>query len=538
MSLDITGNYVVVRVKNPSAFDKNTFSIVELSSEKGIKTLIGKLKEKSGENDSTEIRSYLFDSSKWSVSDARAWIKENDKDAEEIIEETKEDLIREIEFKQDDETIFKGFIKAAVDAVNVDNEEDRIIEGYVSKIGEDRTKDYVHPEAFTKTMEKFMDNPVLTYMHDWSKPIGKILEYKIDDVGLWIKCQITKGVEWADDAWTLIKDGVLKAFSYAFRAKDSKKVKGVNHIYELEILECSVVSVPMHSGALFTISGKGMKTEMIDEYATRLQEITEKAVWSTAFVNNLPDSSFAYVENGGEKDDEGKTKPRSLRHLPYKDAEGNIDKAHVRNALARISQTDISDEAKANAKRKLVSAAKKVGVDVSEEGKSAENIEDLKTKQATKVQTDTIGKFKISLTSEIINKVNSPEELLDTITPWNYGGESASVPDTIFTLSLSLDGILLRTWTWWDSIDANVGYQTIKQKLTDKFGSNKSFDEEVVLKYYKEFGMKLSDSQKADLISEQNNKNLSQNDEELLLALKNAKNEIVSMIEILRTNRR
>src|SRR5438552_6713146 len=62
------------------------------------------------------------------------------------------------------------------------------------------------------------------------------------------------------------------------------------------------------------------------------------AVWTTAFINSLPDSSFAYIEPGRSKDSEGKTTPRSKRHLPYKDASGKVDLAHVRNALARLSQ--------------------------------------------------------------------------------------------------------------------------------------------------------------------------------------------------------
>jgi len=64
------------------------------------------------------------------------------------------------------------------------------------------------------------------------------------------------------------------------------------------------------------------------------------AEWSTAFVNDLPDSSFLFIEGGGEKDEEGKTKPRSLRHLPWKDASGKVDEAHAHNALSRIPQTD------------------------------------------------------------------------------------------------------------------------------------------------------------------------------------------------------
>ena len=53
--------------------------------------------------------------------------------------------------------------------------------------------------------------------------------------------------------------------------------------------------------------------------------------------NDLPDSCFAYIEPGGKKVD-GKTEPRSKRHLPYKHADGTPDLAHVRNALARLDQ--------------------------------------------------------------------------------------------------------------------------------------------------------------------------------------------------------
>jgi len=96
------------------------------------------------------------------------------------------------------------------------------------------------------------------------------------------------------------------------------------------------------------------------------EEEVEKRVWSQAEINNFPDSSFAYISGGGKKDSEGKTVPRSLRHLPYKDVNGKIDPAHVRNALARLSQTNIPETAKASTQRKLMAAAKQVGIEVSE----------------------------------------------------------------------------------------------------------------------------------------------------------------------------
>lgn len=84
---------------------------------------------------------------------------------------------------------------------------------------------------------------------------------------------------------------------------------------------------------------------------TSMQPIA-RAVWSTAYVNRLPDSHFFYVGPGGNKDEEGKTVPRSLRKLPYKDAEGNVDLPHLRNALSRLQGADIPETAKDRIRRK------------------------------------------------------------------------------------------------------------------------------------------------------------------------------------------
>ncbi len=96
-------------------------------------------------------------------------------------------------------------------------------------------------------------------------------------------------------------------------------------------------------------------------------EVLYKATWTAAEINNLPDSSFAVIEPGGTKDDDGKTVPRSLRHLPFKGPDGNVDLPHLRNALARLPQSDLSADLKAKARARLQAAAKEAGV-----GESAE----------------------------------------------------------------------------------------------------------------------------------------------------------------------
>lgn len=92
----------------------------------------------------------------------------------------------------------------------------------------------------------------------------------------------------------------------------------------------------------------------------REREIT-RAEQSAASQNDLPDSAFAVISAGGEKDADGKTTPRSLRHLPHHKADGSIDLPHLKtwkNALARVSQTDLSDADRAKAEKHLEAHAK------------------------------------------------------------------------------------------------------------------------------------------------------------------------------------
>ena len=75
------------------------------------------------------------------------------------------------------------------------------------------------------------------------------------------------------------------------------------------------------------------------------------AEMSTASINDLPDSAFAYIEPGGKKID-GRTEPRSLRHFPIH------DEAHVRNALARLAQSPFGEKARA----RVMAAAHTFGI--------------------------------------------------------------------------------------------------------------------------------------------------------------------------------
>jgi hypothetical protein len=89
---------------------------------------------------------------------------------------------------------------------------------------------------------------------------------------------------------------------------------------------------------------------------------TTKGTWTTAQINDFPDSSFLFIESGGKKDSDGRTTPRSLRHFPYKDANGKTDLPHLRNAIARIPQSNakgLNKEAVQKRAQKLLASANK-----------------------------------------------------------------------------------------------------------------------------------------------------------------------------------
>ena len=213
---------------------------------------------------------------------------------------------------------------------------------------------------------------------------------------------------WVKD---MIDEGVLTGYSIEYVLKDYEIMpppdsdpRPVRKFKDFSVLRISYVDEPMNPQSYFRWGGKmGLEgysfvfdkengrviVEAADEEAfARLAQLfdeglkaaeiptegikaiefkmaDEKAVWTTQFINDLPDSSFAYIEPGGKKDKEGKTVPRTLRHLPYKDANGKIDLPHLRNALARLPQSNLSAEAKAKALSKLCAAAKRVGMESS-----------------------------------------------------------------------------------------------------------------------------------------------------------------------------
>jgi len=163
-------------------------------------------------------------------------------------------------------------------------------------------------------------------------------------------------------------------------------------------------------------------------------ELTE-AVWDSAYKRGLPDSSYAVIDAGCSKED-GKTAQR-CRHLPYKDAQGNVDRVHLAAALAAIkgARTGEVPPYASKAKGKLCSVAAGLGLkstvcgtaeNFEEEIASLRSLQNLAAVKSTArlITRDGVIEGETSMTSEEVGYAGQ-----DPIRPKPWGKTSAPLKD-------------------------------------------------------------------------------------------------------------
>ncbi len=84
------------------------------------------------------------------------------------------------------------------------------------------------------------------------------------------------------------------------------------------------------------LCSEGSMYDKLAELEAELERFNEQAAkWTRAYINSLPNSAFVIIEPAYLR---GETDNKNARHLPYKDKEGKVDPAHLRNAAARCGQ--------------------------------------------------------------------------------------------------------------------------------------------------------------------------------------------------------
>ena len=141
------------------------------------------------------------------------------------------------------------------------------VEGFANRFKEgeklliDRGNDLIDPKAWK--LENFQTNGIILFNHDRDNPVGRAVKIEINEDGLFVKAKMSDSEHpEVSRIRDLVKDGVLRAFSVGFDPKTSTEedVDGVkvNMIKEAELLEISIVSLPMAERSLFNVSAKAL----------------------------------------------------------------------------------------------------------------------------------------------------------------------------------------------------------------------------------------------------------------------------------------
>lgn len=129
------------------------------------------------------------------------------------------------------------------------------IAGYANTVDKDRAGDIILADAWNtkNALGNYLDNPIILAFHDHAKPMGKMINHRVDAKGLYIEAEIYDD---GSAAFRQIKNGVLKTFSVGFRCLDAdyKDNSDTFVIKDLELLEVSVVSVPCNQSSTFDIT--------------------------------------------------------------------------------------------------------------------------------------------------------------------------------------------------------------------------------------------------------------------------------------------
>ena len=142
--------------------------------------------------------------------------------------------------------------------------EERTFEGMASTADLDREGEVIEAGAWSdEVLERYMQNPIITHMHDWSDPIGRAVDVKRKRNGLWIKAQLGRKQR-ALEVWQDIEDGILSTLSVGFDPVQASIVndgKTLRHKEVSDLYEVGVVPLPANPKARLIVA-KGIGLEL------------------------------------------------------------------------------------------------------------------------------------------------------------------------------------------------------------------------------------------------------------------------------------
>lgn len=130
----------------------------------------------------------------------------------------------------------------------------------------DRIGDMIEPKAFEGAA---LPMPML-FGHDQNDPVGSWTEATVKDGGLHLKGKLlVDDVARAREVRALVRSGAVRGLSIGFITRKTAPRKGGRTIQQLELLEASLVAIPMHPGARVTSAKSAIQALAIADALTR-----------------------------------------------------------------------------------------------------------------------------------------------------------------------------------------------------------------------------------------------------------------------------
>lgn len=190
-------------------------------------------------------------------------------------------------------------------------------EGYASTFGNlDYGNDVIVKGAFLKSLKETPEVPVL-WQHRMSEPVGKSVQLREDEGGLYIKAILPK-----DD--TLVngrimpqmKVGSIKEMSIGFFSKEADvREDGIRYIKEIELYEVSLVTKAMNPKALVS---NFKSLESLKDVEQTLKDFGLSNTEAKTFISKVKEFSLAcdaQEKAKNQRDAEAKKLLESIQEL-------------------------------------------------------------------------------------------------------------------------------------------------------------------------------------------------------------------------------
>ncbi|MGC8895670.1 MAG: hypothetical protein ACP5LB_02725 [Candidatus Bathyarchaeia archaeon] len=413
MPWEITDQYIRSGHRSPEEFEPNSLRTITLNESEGIKAVVGKPKGK----DKMNVQSYLFEISKgWTIEKAKAWFEKHRKNEASLPIKVLEKIvdkplkIRGIALRAGMSRNFniytleelQAFAQKLVSApvyvehVAVPNAVGKIVKAewdgtnlwYEAEIYDDEIAEkirkgligHVSVGADYETID-VVDGKIPHGLHDaelslvavpgvpetniqiLERLIVKEQEFEPIISGEYILgfCQDFSAFmpEHFSTVWLDKENGVLALIGRLRAEPETQRVQSIFFAKEKMWDEGKIRDwLLLHPHYMAPAGASAPLQTPLKERGKMGGKRFFERVWTRKYVNALPDSAFAivYKENG-----------KVIRKFPHHNADGTVDLPHLRNANARLPQSEIPAAYKQQAMKHLATHKKKLGVGASAE---------------------------------------------------------------------------------------------------------------------------------------------------------------------------